>query len=29
MKNTIKLIKDYYYNNPNKKQNWNAYQFFK
>ena len=29
MKNTIKLLEDYYYNNPNKKENWNAYQFFK
>ena len=29
MKNTIKLLEDYYYNNPNKKENWNVYQFFK
>ena len=29
MKKTIKLLEDYYYNNPNKKQNWNSYQFFK
>ena len=31
MKNekTIKLLEDYYYNNPNKIPNWNAYQIFK
>ena len=29
MKKTIKLLEDYYYNNPNKKLNWNSYQFFK
>ena len=29
MKKTIKLLEDYYFNNPNKKKDWNAYQFFK
>ncbi len=29
MKKTIKLLENYYYNNPKKKQKWNAYQFFK
>ena len=29
MKKTIKLLEDYYFNNPMKKKDWNAYQFFK
>ena len=29
MKKTVKLLEDYYFNNPKKKKGWNAYQFFK